>query len=275
MFEGVCLMLARRTFFTGIGAMTVGVMSAPITTGAAGPRGMIWPGGQRAAVSLTYDDGLDSQLENVAPQLDEFGLKATFFLTRENMEERVADWVALARRGHEIADHTNTHPCKLQHFTSQTFERDEIAPAEQFFDDNFGPAHPRTYAYPCGFTRLGRGDLEARWSNYLSVLRPNFLAARTVGGGPNDPRHVAANRYQLNAFEPTYDYDDPRTAMAYVGKAIARGQWAILVFHEVLDRRVGAGDTSKAVHHQIVQWLTRQPVWCAPMGEVFHQIVQA
>jgi peptidoglycan/xylan/chitin deacetylase (PgdA/CDA1 family) len=265
-------MLARRTFFTGLGALTVGVLDPASKATAAGRKEVAWPGGKRAAVSLTYDDGLDSQLENAAPQLDEFGLKATFFLTQENMEARLADWIALAKRGHEIADHTTTHPCALRRFTSQTFERDEIAPVEQFLDANFGGPRPRTYAFPCGFTGLGQGDREARWASYLKVLRANFIAARTVSGDPNNPAEVSRNRFFLNAFEPTYDRDDPHLAARYVDKAIARGHWAILVFHEILERRMGEGDTSKAVHHQILERLVQRPVWCAPMREVFEAI---
>lgn len=265
-------MLARRTFFSGFGAMTVAVFAAsPIARAGERPP-LIWPGGKRAAVSLTYDDGLDSQLDNAAPQLDEFNLKATFFLTEENMEARLADWIALAKRGHEIADHTTTHPCDLRGFTSASFEQQELAPVEGFLDRNFGGPKPRDYAFPCGFTGLGRGSREQRWARYLTDLKGDFIAARTVSGDPNDPRAVHRDRYFLNAFEPTYDADDPRPAVAYVDKAVRRGHWAILVFHDVLERRLGEGDTSKAVHHQILEWLVQQPVWCAPMRTVFESI---
>jgi peptidoglycan/xylan/chitin deacetylase (PgdA/CDA1 family) len=264
-------LLARRTFLTGLGALTVGVIAGP-SAAAVGRKPFAWPDGRKAAVSLTYDDGLDSQLENVAPQLDEFGLKATFFLTRENMEARVDDWMALAKRGHEIADHSNTHPCRLRSYTSARFNDEQIVPTEQFLDDHFPGPHPRTYAFPCGFTNLGDGTREQRWTNYLNVLRPHFLAARTVDGDPNDPREVAADRFILHAYEPTYDHDDPHLAYRYVNKAIRHGHWAILVFHEVLDRRMGEGDTSKAVHRQILQRLVDDPVWCAPMRDVFAAI---
>jgi peptidoglycan/xylan/chitin deacetylase (PgdA/CDA1 family) len=266
-------MLARRTVFTGLGALTIGIVAHAPAARAAPRSSMIWPDGKRAAVSLTYDDGLDSQLANVAPQLDEFGLKATFFLTKENMEARVDDWVALSKRGHEIADHTTTHPCGLRHFTPASFERQEIVPVEGFLDDRFGGPRPRTYAFPCGFTGLGAGDRQARWANYLRVLKSHFLAARTVNGDPNDPSLVSRNRYFLNAFEPTYDRDDAHPAAAYIKKAVDRGFWAILIFHDVLERRVGEGDTSTVVHRQILQSLVRQPVWCAPMRDVFNAIV--
>ena len=34
----------------------------------------------KAIICLTYDDGLETQLANVIPQLDSAGFKATFFL---------------------------------------------------------------------------------------------------------------------------------------------------------------------------------------------------
>ena len=70
-------LITRRSFALGVAAVTVGIFP-----GRAMGR-FAWPNGARAAVSLTYDDGCDSQLENVVPLLDELGLKATFFLTIE------------------------------------------------------------------------------------------------------------------------------------------------------------------------------------------------
>jgi hypothetical protein len=43
-----------------------------------------WPGKAKAAVSLAYDDALDSQLDNAIPSLDKFGLKGSFYLQLSN-----------------------------------------------------------------------------------------------------------------------------------------------------------------------------------------------
>jgi peptidoglycan/xylan/chitin deacetylase (PgdA/CDA1 family) len=262
--------LTRRRLLAQGGGLVSIAIGGPVL---AGGRRWPWPGGKRAAVSLTYDDGLDSQLDNVLPALDVFGLKATFFLTKENMEARAADWIGVSRRGHEVGDHTTTHPCdNLAAFTAQRFRDQEIAPMEGLLDDGFAAPRPRTFAYPCGFTGLGGGSRTQRRARYLQALEPTFAAARTVDGGPNDPRQVSERRYALNAFEPTYDEDTPRLAADYVQRAIDQGLWAILVFHEVLQARAGDGDTSIAVHRQILQWLVEQPVWCAPMRTVFAAI---
>src|ERR671931_2018435 len=54
-----------------------------------------WPGECRGAVSLTFDDGMRSQLETAIPLLDEHGLQATFYLNppRDGDED---DWRARA-----------------------------------------------------------------------------------------------------------------------------------------------------------------------------------
>ena len=118
-------MLTRRGLMIGA--------SATISRSFAGPASerLGWPEGAQAAVSLAHDDGYDTQLENVAPLLDELGFKATFLLTVQNVDERAADRIALSKRGHEIGDHTLTHPCMLKGYSTERFVREQIAPAER------------------------------------------------------------------------------------------------------------------------------------------------
>lgn len=239
---------------------------------ARGPSRFPWPGGKRGAVSLTYDDGLDSQIVNAAPDLEAAGFKATFFLTRDNMQPKLAQWQAVWRAGHEMGNHSVTHPCALRQCTSDQFGDQEIAPMEAYLDEHFTADRFRSYAYPCGFTALGEGRLSQRIARYEHALRGRIAAARTVSGLANDPLKVAADPFQLHAYEPTYDIDDPRRAFRYVKRALASGGWAILVFHDVVGRRSAEGETSQATHRAILAWLTDQPAWVAPLGEVFQYV---
>ncbi len=76
---------------------------------------------KRAIICLTYDDGMETQLSNVIPQLDSLGLKATFFLNSiqgatatdiiGQAPEAVLGWSNAAKNGHELANHTLFHPC--------------------------------------------------------------------------------------------------------------------------------------------------------------------
>jgi peptidoglycan/xylan/chitin deacetylase (PgdA/CDA1 family) len=231
-----------------------------------------WPNGAKAAVSLTYDDGLDSQLDNALPALQRCDVKATFFLTKVNVEARLGDWRAVGESGHEIGDHTVSHPCRLGSVAPAAFDRREIEGMEQFLASNFDKGRVPIFAYPCGVLDLGKGSELQEQVRYVHMLEKYFVAARTVAGAPNDPRQVRLHRYVLQAFEPTYDRDDPARAIDYVRSAMARGNWAILVFHEVIPKRLGAGDTSLRTHEAILQWLRSAPVWCAPMGEVLRHL---
>lgn len=259
-------MQTRRTILLGAG-LSLTLVATPALA-----RRRAWPGGARAAVSLTYDDGLDSQLDNVIPALAKRDFKATFFLTKENMEARLADWRTVAAAGHEIGDHTVSHPCELKDYTADRFAQEEVVGAESFLDAGFGTDHQRVFAYPCGVIALGRGPALEAQLRYISVLRGRFAAARAADGDPNDPRRVGRDRFLLNAVAPTYDKDDPRLAIDYVRKALAWGFWAILVFHDVLPKRLGDGDTSIASHDLILDWIKARPIWCAPMRSVLREL---
>jgi peptidoglycan/xylan/chitin deacetylase (PgdA/CDA1 family) len=256
----------RRLFLCGLAGVIVG------GAGNAHPLRHPWPGAARAAVSLTYDDGLDSQLRYAVPALDAAGFKATFFLTAENVEATLPDWRRVASEGHEMADHTVTHPCALGRFTADSFKSRELKPREALLDETFGADRMRTFAFPCGATGLGRGSPHRRKVRYLEALRGEVVAARTVDGPPNDPLRVAHERFRLNAFEPTYDRDDVMPAIGYVREAIARGGWAILVFHDILPQRLHEGETAIAIHQRILAWIKSAPVWCAPMGAVLSHL---
>ena len=260
-------MLTRRRFSI---LFSAGVTLGGRPAGAAAPG--FWPGEAKAAVSLTYDDGLPSQLDYASPQLRARGMRATFFLTEQNMRARLDDWRRAAAAGNEIGDHTVTHPCVLRRYSAESFSRLELEPMERFLDDNFGASRFKSYAYPCDNTSLGGGPQLIREARYRDVVGPMFQAARTTEGPPNAPGEVLANRLFLNGFEPTYDRDAVEPAFRYLRRAMTEGGWAILVFHEVLPRRMGVGDTCLRNHGRILDWIGGQPIWCAPMGEVFTHI---
>jgi peptidoglycan/xylan/chitin deacetylase (PgdA/CDA1 family) len=232
-----------------------------------------WPGGARGAVSLTYDDGLNSQLDNAVPELQRLGLKATFFLTENNAHWRLSDWEALARDGHEVANHTVTHPCSLAGYSADRFKHAEVDRMEGYLDAHFGADRARTFAYPCGYLGLGKGRRHARYARYRRVLeRDGVVAARTTAGGPNRPEVAAADPLHLHAFEPTYEGDGVAPAIRYLNETVAQGGWAILVFHDVVPQWRGDGDASVTTHNRILAQVAALDVWCAPMGQVFDYV---
>ena len=62
-------------------------------------------------IALTFDDGPHpSQTIKILDILDKYGIKATFFAVGINVDNYGESLKEVARRGHEIGNHTNTHP---------------------------------------------------------------------------------------------------------------------------------------------------------------------
>jgi peptidoglycan/xylan/chitin deacetylase (PgdA/CDA1 family) len=263
--------LSRRSLFAAAAGLALG--GEALAGGAQGQPDRAWPNGARAAVSLTYDDGLNSQLDNAVPELKRLGLKATFFLTGANAHWRLGDWEALSRDGNEVANHTMTHPCALAGYSAGRFEDAEIARMESYLDSHFGADRERTFAYPCGYLGIGKGGRHARYARYRRVLeRDGVVAARTTAGGPNRPEEAIADPLHLHGFEPTYEGDTVGPAIRYLNETVAQGGWAILVFHEVLPQWRSDGDASVATHDRILAHVAALDAWCAPMGQVFDYV---
>jgi hypothetical protein len=137
-----------------------------------------WPNGARAAIVLTYDDAIPSQLENAIPALDAAGLKGTFFLSNVRRVD-VERWKAAAASGHELANHTLNHPC-----LAGTFEMPPRQQLEQYTPEAvlqeigqqnvlltaLDGLHEHGFAVPCGQTVAGGRD-------YLAPLRRSGLVA--------------------------------------------------------------------------------------------------
>ncbi len=65
------------------------------------------------AVSLTFDDGTENQLQKAVPLLGQYDLKATFYVqpNGNNWQEKYSLWKKVAESGHEICNHTIEHLC--------------------------------------------------------------------------------------------------------------------------------------------------------------------
>src|SRR5690606_9025015 len=149
-----------------------------------------WPEGRKAAVSLAYDDALDSQLDNAVPALQKHGLKGTFYIVpaRESVRTRMEEWRAVARMGHELGNHSIIHPCSAhgpgREFVPPHQDLDRLSVAQmkeqvevavvflQALDSYTGP---RTYTAPCGDRNASDGD-------YNKAVADRFAGIKMVGG---------------------------------------------------------------------------------------------
>jgi len=194
-----------------------------------------WPGGKRIALSLSFDDARPSQLDCGLPILDEHGVKASFYVSLEPFNQRLDDWRAAAENGHEIGNHTVSHPCSanygspiggaLEDFTIERMDG-EMRQANAQIEKAIGLV-PRTFAYPCGQKYVGRG---AGLQSYVPLAAKHFLAARGFcDERPNDARRC--DLAQLCGMDA--DTDSFALLKTYLDYAYNSGGWLILAAHEV------------------------------------------
>jgi hypothetical protein len=238
----------------GSGGGTGGVPACPSS-------GFAWPNGAEAAVSLTYDDTLTSQLDNALPAIDQQGLKMTFFLvTNNNLDSAAlrARYAAALAAGHELASHSVTHPCDTASYTLATMDTTELDPSLATLR-SMGATAPFTYAYPCGTNTVGSSQ------SYIPEVKARFIAARGVSGIIANPKTVDLGNTP-GLFPPEADTTGA-TAIGYVTDARSQKGWVIFGFHGV------GGDYSiypKTGHDALVQYLgaNKAKVWTATFRDV-------
>ncbi|CAH9064366.1 hypothetical protein PSECIP111854_03429 [Pseudoalteromonas sp. CIP111854] len=145
-----------------------------------------YPNQARNAISITFDDARASQLDVGMPILDKYNVKVTFYVMPEPVRARLADWQGVANNGHEIGNHTQSHLCtgnfqwlramgKGLEQVDLTWMRDDIEKTNQFIESNLG-VPPRSFAYPCGNTFVGRGS---EVQSYVPLIAELFITGRT------------------------------------------------------------------------------------------------
>lgn len=247
-----------RTWLLSLG------LAAMVQSALCAERPFVWPHGARAAVSLAYDDAIDSQLDHAVPALDKYGLKASFYLTlgSPSLARRMPEWRALAARGFELGNHTLFHQClrsppgrewvtperDLEHTTAaQMIEQVRVGNAMlQAIDGNT----ERTFTVPCG-DRLAAG------TDYVQGLRDDFVAIKSGEGG------VVADMQVLDVHAVGVTAPSDVTGaqlIALVEQARARGTMINFTFHGI------GGDyltVASPAHEQLLAWLAahRDEVW--------------
>lgn len=203
----------------------------PVTNG----RPFAWPHGKRAAVSLSFDDARASQIDRGMAILDRHGVRATFYVTLRAMDLRLEGWKTAVARGHEIGNHTVSHPCSgnfswsrgqaLEDFSLARMEG-ELTEANRQIQNRLG-VEPVTFAYPCGQQFVGRGvDLQS----YVPLVASHFLAGRGFRDEfINAPSFCDMSK--LGAFQ--FDATGMENLKALFDAAVREEGWVILAGHEV------------------------------------------
>ena len=229
-----------------------------------------WPQGKQVAISLTFDDGRESQVKGGAALLDQYKVKATFYVVPSAVEKNLEDWKVVVASGHEIGNHSLNHPCTgnflwsrdkaLENYTVEQM-RSELIEANTQIRKLLG-IQCNVFAYPCGQTFVGRGK---ETKSYVPVVADLFLTGRGwLDEGPNDP--LFCDFAQLTGVES--DGKDFEQILPLIEAARRNKQWLVLAGHEMADS--GAQTTRLVMLKKLLEY-AQDPangIWIAPVGTV-------
>ncbi len=234
-----------------------------------GSTGITFPNGAKAAICLTYDDGLPSHVNTVGPALDKHGFKGTFFVTvsATSIREDMDKWRALASSGHELANHSVYHPCRKSlpgmdwvrsYYDLDQYTVDQVLAEIQVangFLQALDGKRSRTYAYPCAHTFAGGNSFRDSISHYATAAR-----------GVHDDLAPVQRIDLANVSSYAPSEVEGKDLIAFVQKVIAAQTLGTFCFHGVGGEYLSV---SKAAHDELLQWLD------AHQGEVWVTTFQA
>lgn len=232
----------------------------------AGPQVTVVPwNGLQSAVSLTFDDGLDSQLDYAVPELDAKDLDATFFITETAITGSRKDyWKNLPLTGHEIANHSKHHYLPSDNPT-QSHERN--------FDDTLG--YDETVAAQTEIEQAMDTPVVSYAYPYtnndpylVKYLQDTHVSAR--GGWGKDGTYYMKSSYtpdwmNISSLFTGADGSFDTDYKIWVDNAISQHAWIVFGIH-------GVGDASLPLDqfNLLINYLdtNRSSVWTAPYGMV-------
>ena len=249
----------KLTFATvlAMGASMIYAQTAEIAT---------WSGFRKAAVSFTFDDGPQSDVDVALPMFEKYGYKATFNIVTNwangGGNNGMLNWSGvqkLSDAGHEIASHSDSHP------NGKPMPANEISSSKgtisQKIQQKYGVV---TLAYPNCDTP---GDAQ--------VLQ-NYVVGRICNGswkggsdimGKDGPSNWAAVSALMTGNQGTSDFK------GNMDKAVQQGGWVAFLTHGFQNKTNGFADYSPTDANGMdgaLQYAQQKDkdIWVAPMGYV-------
>lgn len=226
------------------------------------------------ALSLSFDDARASNPSPGATLLNEYGVKATFYVVPSSMERDVPGWKMVVATGHEIGNHSLYHPCSgnfvwsrnkaLEDYTIARM-RNELVAANEAIERILG-VQPQVFAYPCGLTFVGKGE---RTQSYVPLISEMFLSGRGwKDEAPVDPYY--ADMAQLTGMEmDNKSFDE---ILPLIEAAAENRQWLVLAGHET--NTEGNQTTYLSMLRELCAYANdpANGVWIAPVGTVANYV---
>lgn len=214
-----------------------------------------WSGFRKGAASFTFDDGAPSHVSDGGPLFDKYGYKGTFNVV-VNWNPNWSGFGNMAKNGHEIASHSNTHGQNMS--GEEASSKQSIASKIQ---QKYGII---TVAYPnCNVPNK-------------SAVQQNYVIGRICNGswqsqpdmmgkdGPSDWTMASAI---MTGSTGTNDFK------GNMQKAVQQGGWIAFLTHGFENKNNGSATYSPTPLSAIedgLKWAQQndKDIWVAPMGHV-------
>lgn len=229
-----------------------------------------WPDGKKLAISLSFDDARYSQVDSGTAVLDKYGVKATFYVVPASVEKRLEGWKKAVAAGHEIGNHTLSHPCTgnyafsrrnaLEDYTLKKM-RYQLTECNNRIRELLG-VNAQVFAYPCGQKFVGRGK---NIRSYVPLVADLFISGR---GWLDEAANDAAfcDLAQITGME--MDGKNFKEILSLIESAKETGAWLTLAGHEMASG--GEQTTNLKMLEELMQY-AQDPangIWIAPVGVV-------
>ncbi len=184
--------------------------------------------GNRAAISLTFDDGLPCQIDFALPRLEQYEVPATFFLIGNSPYDtqfRTDVWKKAIQQGHEIGSHSMNH-LKASTLTVE-MARHEAEDSKNLIETRLN-SKVTSYCYP--FT-----DAIVTIQDQVKKV---YKQAR--GGRVARSNKFVCKGDGVNLFDvPCFHVNDGQfeNLPIWIDAALERNAWFTLMFHAVGDEK--------------------------------------
>lgn len=270
----------RKTFFsakTAVAAWSLAMSLAGFA--AAAPIKTVPWNGHVGAVSFTFDDAYENQVQNLSPILEELpDVHVTFFLTNmgNGLQKNAAGFATLAKAGHEIGNHTDTHAHLSGVSDNAELEKEIVQFAdniEKVMADNGAKIRVTSLATPfcenndkvsavidtrhfinrdCGWHGRNEWDIEPKWLSLQAKIWTRSGATVEEMLSSLDTAAYIGNFSNANPWEVS----------------VKGGSWLVVLNHGVTDDTgddyaINPSDIKKLFQHAL-----ENDLWVAPFGTI-------
>jgi peptidoglycan/xylan/chitin deacetylase (PgdA/CDA1 family) len=156
----VIWLIPLALFLTGLGFLVWYVVAAPGSQALG--KSIVCGSASSGKIALTFDDGPGEATPAILDILKQAEARATFFLCGQNVERYPELARRIAEEGHEIGNHTHSHPRLLGRTPGKIAW--EIETAQRIIEHRTGN-RPKLFRPPYGL----------RWFGLFSILKRNGL----------------------------------------------------------------------------------------------------